>query len=65
MGSSLPGSSAIGFSSQEYWNGVLVPYPEYFPDPVIEPMSLALGGRVFKTELPGKPTLKLLTPKEV
>ena len=50
----------MGFSSQEYWNGVLVPYPGYLPDPVIEPMSLALGGRFFNTELPGKPTLKLL-----
>ena len=51
----------MGFSSQEYWNGV----PGYLPDPVIEPMSLALGGGVFNTELPGKPTLKPLTPKEV
>ena len=50
----------MGFSSQEYWNGVLVPYAGYLPDPVIEPMSLALGGRFFNTELPGKPTLKLL-----
>ena len=61
MDSSLPGSSPMGFSSQEYWNGV----PGYLPDPVIEPMSLALGGGVFNTELPGKPTLKPLTPKEV
>ena len=33
---------SIGFSRQEYWNGVPFPSPEDLPDPGIEPGSPAL-----------------------
>ena len=32
---------SMGFSSQEYWNGLPFPSPGYLSDPGIEPMSLA------------------------
>ena len=32
----------MGFSRQEYWSGLPVTSPEDFPDPGIEPWSLAL-----------------------
>ena len=50
---------SVGFSSQEYWSGLLFPPPGDLPDPGIEPVSLvspALAGRFFTTEPPGKPT---------
>ena len=37
-----PGS--MGFSRQEYWNGLPFSSPRDFPDPGIEPTSLALAG---------------------
>ena len=40
---------------QEYWSGLPFLSPGNLPDPGIEPMSLALGGRFFSTEPPGKP----------
>ena len=43
------------FPRQEYWNGLPFPSPGDFPDPGIEPMSLALESRFFNTELPGNP----------
>ena len=48
----------MGFSRQEYWNGWPFPSPGDLPDPGIEPEShtcLALAGRFFTTESPGKP----------
>ena len=30
---------SMGFSSQEYWNGLLCPLPGALPDPGIEPTS--------------------------
>ena len=42
---SLPGSSVLGFSRQEYWSGLLFPPPGDLPDPGIEPtppIALAL-----------------------
>ena len=33
---SLPGSSVMGFSRQEYWSGLPFPSPEDLPDPGIE-----------------------------
>ena len=42
MNCSLLGSSALGFSSQEYWGGLPFPSPEDLPDPQIEPGSPAL-----------------------
>ena len=35
-------SPSMGFSRQEYWNGVPFPSPEYFPNPEIEPRSPTL-----------------------
>ena len=32
---------SMGFSRQEYWNGLLFPSPGDFPDPGIEPRSPA------------------------
>ena len=33
---------SMGFPRQEYGSGLPFPSPEYFPDPGIEPRSLAL-----------------------
>jgi len=43
---------SMGFSRQEYWNGLPCPPPGYVPDPGIEPASLmspALAVRFFTT----------------
>ena len=48
-------SLSMGFSRQEYRSGLLFPSPGDLPDPVIKPGSLALAGRFFTTEPPGKP----------
>ena len=47
------------FSRQEYWSGLPYPLPGDLPDPGIKPTSLtspalALAGRFFTTEPPGK-----------
>ena len=51
MDHSLPGSYlSMGFSKQEYWNGLPCPPPGDLPDPGIEPASpesLALAGGFF------------------
>ena len=44
----------MGFSRQEYWSGLPFPSPGDLPDPGIEPVSPALAGEFFTTELPGK-----------
>ena len=31
---------SMGFSKQDYWNGLPFPLPEDLPDPLIEPTSL-------------------------
>ena len=51
---------SMGFSRQEYWNGLQFPSPEDLPDPRIKPVSPALAGRFSTTEPPGSPnpTLK-------
>ena len=54
MDCSLPGSSVMGFSRQEYWRGLPFPSPGDLPDPGIEPVSPALAGGFFTTESPGK-----------
>ena len=48
---------SIEFPRQEYWNGLPLLTPGVLPDPGIEPVSstsLALAGRVYTTEPPGK-----------
>ena len=50
-------SLSMGFSRQEYWNGLPFPSPRDFPDPRIKPassVSPALAGEFFTTEPPGK-----------
>ena len=39
---SLPGSSVVGVSRQEYWSGLPFPSPGDLPDPGIKPRSPAL-----------------------
>ena len=48
---------SIGFPREEYWSGLPFPSPGDLPNPAIEPVSPALGGGFFTTELPGKPLL--------
>ena len=46
---------SMRFSRPEYLNGLAFPSPGNLPDPGIKPMSPALAGGFFTTELPGKP----------
>ena len=46
---------SMGFSRQEYWNGLPFPSPVDLPDLRIEPGSPALQADSLPTELPGKP----------
>ena len=46
---------SMGFSRQEYWNGLPFPPPGDLPDPEIELISPALEGAVFAIEPPGAP----------
>ena len=46
---------SMGFSSEEYWSGLSFPPPGDIPDPEIEPISPALVGGFFMTDLPEKP----------
>ena len=43
------------FSRQEYWSGLLFPFPGDLPDPWTDPTSPAFAGGFFTTESPGKP----------
>ena len=45
----------MGFSRQEYWNGLSFPSPGDLPDLGIEPRSPALQVDSLPTELQGKP----------
>ena len=45
----------MGFPGQEYWSGLPFPSPGDLPDPGFKLTSLALAGRFFTTEPPGKP----------
>jgi len=44
---------SMGFSRQEYWNGLPFLSPVDLPDPGIKPTSPALSGRFFTSESPG------------
>ena len=46
-------SLSVEFFRQEYWSGLPFSSPGDFPDPGIEPESLALTGGFFATEPPG------------
>ena len=45
----------IGFSGQEYWNGLPCPPPKDLPDPGTEPTFLAWQVDSLPTEPTGKP----------
>ena len=45
------------FSRQEYWSRLPFPPQEDLPNSGTEPASLALPGRFFTTEPPGKPVV--------
>ena len=48
----------MGSHRQEYWSELPFPFPEDLPDPEMEttsPVSPALAGGFFTTELPGMP----------
>ena len=45
---------SMEYSRQEYWNRLPFPVPGDLPDLRIEPKSLALPGRFFVTDPPGK-----------
>ena len=45
----------MGFSRQEYWNGLPLPSPGDFLSPGIEPTSPGLAVMFFTPEPPGKP----------
>ena len=47
-------SLSMGFSRQEYWNGLPSPSPEDLPNPGIEPRSPALEADTLTSEPPGK-----------
>ena len=49
----------IGFSKQEYWNGLLFPSPWDLPDTGIKPRSSALQADSLPSETPGKPRILL------
>ena len=46
---------SMGFSRQEYWNGLPFPSPGNLPNPGIEPRSPTLQADALTSELPGKP----------
>ena len=50
---------SMGFSRQEYWNGLPFPFPGDLPDPGIEPGSPTLQADALTSEPPGKPRLHI------
>ena len=46
---------SMGFSRQEYWNGLPFPSPRDLPDPGIEPRSPSFQADALTSEPPGKP----------
>ena len=52
-------SPSVGFSSQEYWNGLPFPSPGNLHDPGIEPRSPASQADALPSEPPGKLIMRL------
>ena len=50
-----PAPLSMGFPRQEYWSGLLFPFPGDLPDPGIEPRPPALQAQSLPTEPLGKP----------
>ena len=46
---------SMGFSRQEYWNGLPFPSPGDLPDPGIKPGSPTLQADALSSKPPGKP----------
>ena len=59
MDCSPPGSS-VGFSRQEYWNGLPFPSPGALPYLGIKPRYIVLQADSLLSEPPGKPILKII-----
>ena len=57
---SPPGSSVRGIFQARILEWVAIPFSRDLPDPGIEPASLAVAGRFFTTQPPGK-SLSLAT----
>ena len=53
---------SLGFSRQEYWSGLPFPSPRDFPDPGIEPRSLALQADVYHLSHKMREKLEFLIP---
>ena len=51
---------SMEFPRQEYWRGLPFPSPGDLSDPGVELLSLALTGRFFTTEPPGKPLQRII-----
>ena len=49
------GPPSMGFSRQEYWNGLPFPSPGDLPDPGIEARSPAMQADALTSEPPGNP----------
>ena len=63
---SLPSSSSMGFSRQEYWRGLPFPSPGDLPNPGIEPRSPTLQADALTSAPPGNPLntrIQVLTSK--
>ena len=51
---------SMGFSMQQYWNGLPFPPLGNLPDPGIKPVSPAMACKFFTTEPPGKTLLGII-----
>ena len=51
---------SMGFSRQEYWNGLPFPSPGDLPDPGVKPGSPVLQADSLLSEPPGKPYIYIL-----
>ena len=54
---------SMGFSRQEYWNGLPFPSPGDLPHPGIEPRSTALQADALLSEPPGKTNKEFMCSK--
>ena len=55
-----PPGSSMGFSKQEYWNGLPSPSPGDLPDPGIEPRSPALQADALTSEPGGGDIIQVI-----
>ena len=55
---------SMAFSRQEYWSGLLFPFPGDFPDPGIKPGSPAVQADALRSEPLGKPLVWMMQKNE-